>query len=183
MALPRGGPGRALRGKGSCLFEWRSRDRAVTSPALPGLAPAEPEAKTSSASAWPRAGWAPAPRSAVRPAPVESPGTRPAPLSRPGGEEEGRARRQPRAGGAASGRQSGRRALPPASPPPRRAPSPRPSRRPERKAASCALAHTCAPSLVSSSPAGGQQSPKEKRLTCPVSHGWGRGDRVEGSLK
>lgn len=58
MASPgtgRGGAG--AQGEGVCLFEWRSRDRVVTSPALPGLAPAEPEAKTSSASERGRLAW------------------------------------------------------------------------------------------------------------------------------
>lgn len=31
------------------MFEWWTRDRVVTSPALPGLAPPKPKAKTSSA--------------------------------------------------------------------------------------------------------------------------------------
>lgn len=51
-----GGPGRGTGGGGTvCLFEWRTRDRVVTSPALPGLAPPKPKAKTSSA--WERVGF------------------------------------------------------------------------------------------------------------------------------
>lgn len=52
-----GGPGRGTGGGGGtvCLFEWRTRDRVVTSPALPGLAPPKPKAKTSSA--WERVGF------------------------------------------------------------------------------------------------------------------------------
>lgn len=48
-AASRGG-GPTARGELVCLFEWWSRDGAVTSPALPRLAPPKPEAKTSSAS-------------------------------------------------------------------------------------------------------------------------------------
>lgn len=164
FAWTRGGA--SAQGEGVCLFEWWSRDRAVTSPALPGLAPAEPEAKTSSATERDpmAARWlGPRPPARTRP---RGPGSRRSPslaLSR-GGRGASRAMAGMRAVGIAG-------SLPPASASLPHLPCPLPTPSPLPRAESGFL-RCCIHVRPFSFPGpnGGKQSPKEKRFTCPVLH-------------
>lgn len=151
--------------------------------ARPSLAPAEPEAKTSSASErdplaarWLGPGPRPPPAARRR-----VPGDLPAPLrAQRRGEEE--AVLPARAGRGASGGEGegegmgegGVPLAPPAPPPGPLLSLPSPSGVPERKGAPCAVANGVPLSLISSSPAGGRGPGRSVSL---AQHPGGRGRR------